>query len=455
MSTSPVTSFTGISTFSGDLNSALQRAISIASLPIQQLTNAKAQFDSQATELGKLGTLFSSLQSAMQSLASGTGSGSLSASVSDSSVLQATLNGVALPGTYTIQVLDPGSPSTALSNGGSPVTDPSTQNISANTSFTLTVGAATYTVTGQNLNSVAQSINASGAPVQATVINIGTPETPDYRLALQSTALGDVALQLNDGTDLLTGVTTGTTASYTVNGQPPGGTGISSDSATVTVAPGLNVTLEAAGTSSVTVAATTTTLSTALTSFVNAFNAVVTELQQNRGQTGGPLTGDSLLITLSDSLRQIGNYTGSDGAITSLTQLGIEFTQQGTLSFDSSKLTGLSQDQISQVVTFLGDPLSGGFLKSTADTLTTLVDPISGLLTSDLQSVEKQSQQEAQAISDAQDRVNQLAANLQAQFAAADALIATLQQQTQFITGLFNIPQLNSNGTVGNGTVGG
>ena len=58
-------------------------------------------------------------------------------------------------------------------------------------------------------------------------------------------------LQLNDGTNNLLGtLNAGTDASYTVDGQPAGG--ITTDSSTVTIAPGLNVTLEAVGTTTVT-----------------------------------------------------------------------------------------------------------------------------------------------------------------------------------------------------------
>jgi len=452
MSSSPVSGFTGISTFAPDLQTAFNRAIAIASLPIQQLTSAKSRFDGQAAELGQLGNLFTNLQSAVQSLASsGSGSNALAAAVSDSSVLQAHLGTGALAGTYTIQVLDPGSTSIALSNAGSTVTDPSSQNISSSSTFTLSVGGTNYNIqpSSQTLNALAQSINASGAPIQATVINLGSPGQPDYRLALQSTNLGNVSIQLNDGSsDLLSPVATGTNASYTVNGQPSGG--ISSNFRTVTIGPGLTVDLQAAGTTNVTVAASSTGLSNSLTSFVNAYNAIVAELQKNRGQAGGALTGDSSLITLQESLRQLVNYSGSSGTFTSLTQLGIEFTQQGTLTFNSSVVSNLSPDQVNQALSFLGDPLSGGFLKAATDNLNALMDPISGLLPGELQSVEQQSQHEAQAISDAQDRVNLLQTRLQAQLAAADALIATLQQQTQFIQGLFNIPKLNSNGTVGN-----
>src|SRR5579871_1566035 len=331
-----LTTTTGSSTFAPDLQSALNRAIAIASLPIQQLTNDQQRVGAQTSELNTISGLFSTLQQDVQSFPSGSGSSGLGASVSDQTILQASLTGSSLQGSYTIQVLNPGSSSTALSNAGStPITDPTKQNLSSSTSFTLAVGTTNYTITpaSQNLNALAAGINASGAAVQATVINLGSPSSPDYRLALQSTKLGNVALGLSDGTttNFLASTSTGTNASYTVNGQPSGG--ISSNSDTVTVAPGLNVTLEKVGTATITVSANTSAITSALQNFVNDYNAAFSELEKQHGQTGGPLTGDSTVLMAENSLRQLANYSGGSGSITSLTQLGIQFTQQGTLTF--------------------------------------------------------------------------------------------------------------------------
>ncbi|HXA68442.1 MAG TPA: flagellar filament capping protein FliD [Bryobacteraceae bacterium] len=461
MSTSSIPSLgttVGGSTFGPDLQNALNRAIAIASLPIQQMTSEQQQIQAQSTELNTISGLFTTLQSDLQSFPTGSGSSGLAAAVSDQTVLQANLTGSSLQGSYSIKVLDPGSSSTALSKAGStPVTDPTTQNISSSTSFTLTVGTTNYTITpgSQNLNALAAGINSSGAPVQATIVNLGSPSAPDYRLALQSTELGNIALQLNDGTtNFMTAPSPGASASYTINGQPPGG--ITSNTDTVTIAPGLNVTLEKAGTATVTVSANTSALSNALNSFVSDYNAVLAELQKQHGQSAGPLAGDSTVLTMQTSLRQLANYTGGSGSITSLTQLGIQFTQQGTLSFDSTALSGLSSAQISDAFSFLGDPNTGGYLQSATNTLKGLLDPTTGVIPNEAQNLQTQNQHEAQAISAAQDRVNQLNTNLTAQMAAADALIATLQNQTQFIDGLFQIPTLNSNGTIGNnGSSGG
>ena len=200
----PLTSTTGSSTFATDLQNSVNRALQIASLPMQTLQADQSTANSDISELNQLGGLFSSLQTSLQSLASGAGSNAMSASVADPSVLQANLSGSPLPGTYTVDVLNPGSESSAMSNPTStPVTDPSSQNISPSTQFTLTVNGQTYNIQppapAQSLNSLATAINSSGAPVTAVVVNIGSPSSPDYRLVIQSTNLGNVPIQLNDG----------------------------------------------------------------------------------------------------------------------------------------------------------------------------------------------------------------------------------------------------------------
>ncbi len=444
--TNPLTTLTGSSTFASDLQSALNRAVAIASLPMQLLQADQSQLNGRASELGALASLFTNVQGSLQSLASSTSGGALGATVSDSSIVQANLTGTPLPGTYTVDVLDPGSSASAISVAPSTlVTDPSTQDISQSASFTLTVGAQTFTIQPQtqSLNALAAAINSSGAPVHALVINLGSPAAADYRLVVQGSSLGDVAIQLNDGpNDLFTSLSAGSNASYTVNGQPPGG--ISTSSSTVTIAPGLNVTLQKGGIANVTVAASLNSVSTSLVAFVAAYNSAVAELQKNRGQNGGALTGDSVVLSMQQALRQIINYTGSSGSITSLTQLGVKFTQQGTLTLDSTALGNLSQSQITDALSFLGDPNAGGLLQFASHTLNGIVDPTEGLIATEAKAFQTQNVRDQQQIARAQARITQLQANLQAQMAKADALIATLQQQNTFLQGLFQFNTTNN-----------
>jgi flagellar hook-associated protein 2 len=439
----PQTSTTGSSSFASDLQASVNRALQIASLPMQALQVDQSAISSQSSELTTLGGLFNSLQTSLQAITSGTGNNALQAQVGDKSVISANVTGSALAGTYTVQVLNAGSSSSAISNSATAVADPTSQNISSSTSFTLTVGTSTYTVTGANLNALAQGINSSGAPVQAVVINLGSPSAPNYQLSLQSTALGNVALQLNDGTsNLLSSLNTGTDASYTVDGQPPAG--ITTDSSTVTIAPGLNVTLEAQGSSTVTVSSNLSSVSSQLSAFVTAYNAAFAEVQKNTGQNGGALAGDSTLLEMRQALTQMISYSGSGGSITSLAQLGVEFTQQGTLTFNSSALTGLSQSQISDALTFLGDPNSGGFLQYANNTLTSITDPISGAVATETQTLQNKNQQDQTEITNDQAQLTLMQTKLQAQMAQANALIATLQNQTTFLQGLFQADTSNN-----------
>lgn len=444
--TTPLTaSFNGTSQYAQDLQQVINRAVALAAIPMQQLIAEQNALSAKASAAQSLQNAISAVNTAVQQLSPATAN-TLSTSVSDSSVVDATAASGALPGTYTIQVTNAGSYSTASSNNGLPtVTDPSSQSISSSSSFTLTVGSSTYTIqpSTNSLNALANAINASGAGVQATVVNIGAPSSPDYRLALQSTSLGPVSLQLNDGSsNLLSTLTTGANATYTVNGQPSGG--ISSNSSTVTIAPGLTANLKATGTATVQVSFNESNIASALNSFVTAFNSAHTELQKSFGQNAGALSGDSTVFNTSSALSQLANYTASSGNIQSLSDIGIEFTDQGTLTFDSSKLSAMSPSQLGDVLTFLGDPATGGFLQSATNTLNGLLDPTTGTLPNEINSLNQQVTNEAQQIQVQQDKLNQLQDNLAKQMAAADTLIATLQQQTSFLTALLSTTNANN-----------
>ena len=454
--TNPQSTTTGSSTFSTDLQSAITRALTIAALPSQLVQADLNTVSGESQELAQLGSLFSGLQNTISALSSSASGGAQTASVSDQSVVGATLTGSALPGTYTVNVLDPGSASSAISIAPQPpVTDPSGQSISQSNSFTLTVNGTTYALqpVSENLNALAQAINDSGAPVQAVIVNLGDPSSPDYRLVLQATALGNSTIQLTDSNNnsLLNPLNSGSDASYQVNGQPPAG--ISSTSSTVTIAPGLNVDLEAAGTATITVAASLNTVATAIGNFVNAYNSALSEVQKNQGQNGGALTGNGIVLSMQQALEQLGSYNSgsSTSSITNLTQLGVTFTQQGTLSFDPTVLGGLSQTQIQDAVSFLGSTDTGGFLQFANNSLNSLTDPTNGAIALQNTAYQTQTTNDNNKLSTDNAQLTQLQSNLNAQMAAANALITTLQNENTLLQGLFQADTSNNQnaGTVG------
>lgn len=450
MSSSTVTpvTFSGSSTFSSAFQQVITRAVGIASLPLQSLQTQVSTFTSQQSTLSGIGADFSALQTAIQSLDSATG-GSPSATVSDNSSITASASTGALPGTYTIQVDDPGSSTVTLSNSsGTTVTDPTSGNISSSGSFTLTVNgtATTITPSGTSLEALASAINTSQAGVQATIVNVGSNASPDYRLSIVSNNLGGDTIQLNDGTnDLLDTLTTGTDAQYRVNGSS---TDVQSPSSQLTLSPGLTVNILAAssGPVTITVSNSYSGLQSAISNVVSAYNAAFTAIEKNVGQNGGALSGDSLIYTLSSALTQIAQYTsaGGSGNVSTLADLGVTLGSNGQLSFDPTVFASASPADIQQ---FLGSTSSSGFLQTVNNSLNVVTDSTTGLIASEYDSLSGQITATNSKISDEQDRINTLQTNLQAQLSQADAAIATLQSQNTYFQELFQA-QYGTNGTL-------
>ncbi|MGD1070254.1 MAG: flagellar filament capping protein FliD [Bryobacteraceae bacterium] len=458
MSTSSVTpapiTFNGSSTYSSAFQQVINRAVSIASLPMEALQGDVTTLTGQQSALTSLGTDFSALQSAVQALGNDV-AGSPSAQVSDSSAVSATASAGALDGTYTIQVDDVGSSTTTLSDPSLPtVTDPTSGNISSASSFTLTVNGVSNTITpsGTSLEDLASAINSAGDGVQATIVNVGSDASPDYRLAVTSDNLGADTVQLNDGTnDLLDTLSTGADAQYKVNG---GATDVQSTSSQLTLSPGLTVNLLAQTSSPVTITVSNdySALENDLSDFVSAYNSAAAAVQKNVGQNGGALQGDSLIDTLTGILGQITQYTSGSGSVSNLADLGLTLDDSGQLSFDSSTFSAASPADVQQFLGSIGASSSSGagFLQTVNNDLTSVTDTTSGLVATDYNSIQAQIAGDNSKISDDQVNIGDLTTNLQAQLSQADATIATLQSQDTYFNELFQA-EYGTNGTNSSG----
>ncbi len=449
MSTSPSalssqnsTYFTGLSTYSSDLNSAISREVQIASLPIQILQNDVTTLNGQVSEMQTVNSDVQAVQSAIAALATASGS-MLSASVSNPAVGAAALASNATAGSYSLEVDNLGSYSDALSIDGLPVvTDPTAQSISSSGTYTLTVNGQTVQPplqpAGASLDALAQAINGANAGVQAAVVNVGGSSAPDYRLSLQSTQYGSVSMQLNDGAqDLLAASgSPGQAVQYIVDGKS-----IQSSTRTVTLAPGLTMNLTGANVgapATVTVAPNAAAVSSALQTFVSAYNTAMAELDKNVGQSGGALAGQSVVYDLINGLQAVANYSGGGSLIPSLSSLGVTFNDTtGVLSFDQTAFDSAGTGQTDALSAFLGSAAGGGFLQVATNTLSSLVDPGNGILTQDISSVESSIASTTQQITDQQNSVNLLQQNLTQQMTAADAMIYSLQQQASYLTDMF------------------
>jgi len=447
------TGFTGNSSFSGDLQNVITRAVQIATLPMTQLQNEQSTLTGQQTELQTLGNDFQSLQTAFGAVDSAASS-SLAATVDNNSVASASVSSGVLAGTYAVDILGLGAQTNTISNSTLPsVSDPSSGNISTSSSFTLTVNGTNYSLTpaSKNLDSLVSAINSSGANVQATVVNVGGSASPNYELSIQGTQYAPTTIQLNDGTqNLMNQLSLGSYVSYQVNGQPS--TPATSTTRSLEISTGLTVTALATGTANVTVAQNASGVENALSSLVTSYNSALTELNNNRGQNGGALSGNSIVQDLTTVLQNLTQYTStSSGTIQNMTDIGLSFNSSGQLEFDSSTFEAAASSSLDNVMSFLGsESANTGFLGAASTALTSVTDSTTGLISQESSSLASSISSLATKISSDQTYISNLQSTITAQMAAADASISALQQQVTQITSLFTAEQYDQQ-TLNNG----
>jgi flagellar hook-associated protein 2 len=319
--------------------------------------------------------------------------------------------------------------------------------------YTLVVGSNTYNFTpaDNSADAVASTINSQyGSLVQATVVNVSSTDTPDYRISLRSTTAGtSMNLDLRKTTAVsyqnmqTTGAfaqTPGVLAQYAVDG----GGAVQSNTRTITVSNGVTLTLQATGQTDVTVTRSTSALNTALSAFADAYNATVDELDKQRGTLGGPLQGQSIVSILSKSLSSIATYGSTSGQISSLETLGLSLGKDGHFTYTPLVLMGTDLTHSAGVTAFLGSAAGGGFLQSATNTLKNLEDSTVGLLKNAETDLTAQITKIGSRITLQQNRVYQLQAQLINQMAAADALIASMEQKYSFLNSMFQAQQTAS-----------
>jgi flagellar hook-associated protein 2 len=439
------TIFAGSSRYANDFGLIIDRAIAIASLPLSQLNNQKNALYAKSEALRALQNKIASLETSIANLGSGLASKTLLATASNADIVRPNLSSGALAGSYTLDILSAGSKTLSMSKDAlNAVSDPYTQSISAATSFTLSVNGVDTVISpaANNLSELAKAINSSGAGVTANVINLGGNATPNYRLSLQSNKLGPVSVSLSDGTqDLLDTLSTGTLASYTVNGFPA--VPIESDTRTVTIGMGISVDILRAGTTEVVVSQSAGPVADTLQAFVVAFNASIEELDKQHGPNAGPLRGDPLLYSIGNEFRSLTGFTAASGILTRLADVGITADKFGRLSFDRTKFQDATAENPQALLNFLGSETTPGFVQSATAIMKRLQESSTGFLPAAMARLTKEITRQDELIAQNQIRIDLMRDTLTAKMAAADALIAGLEQQVKVFNGIFEA-QINA-----------
>jgi flagellar hook-associated protein 2 len=339
-----------------------------------QLTALQAQ-DTVFTSLGSdLSTLTTSLQTLTDF------SGVMSekqGSSSNTNVLSLTsASSSATAGSHTVVV-------NSLAQTSSEYSDAVSVSDTLAGSVTIQVGSgASQTITvdssSDTLSTLAAAINSAGVGVTASIIT----DTSGSRLSLVSGNSGaDGQLTVTSGlSDATTGTNvgfntgqTGVDASLTVDGIP-----LSSSSNTVSTAiPGVTFQLLSAALGSpvqVEITNDNTAIETAFSSLVTAYNAVVKDLSTQEGKDASgnaePLYGSPTLALIQGQLSSGLLAGAASGSVAGVTQLGISFNNDGSLSLNTDTLDSMLNTNFSDVTGFLQD--SGSFGQSFATMLNNL-----------------------------------------------------------------------------------
>jgi flagellar hook-associated protein 2 len=371
-----------------DVQSLVSQLMTLERRPIDKLNTQVASYQNKISSFGTLNGLVSGLQTAAQGLNSNFQG--YTAAPSDASIFSASASSQAAAGSYTLDVANLArsqslvavgqtSSTTAIGDGSTTTITFDFGTISGGTLASGAYSGAAFTTNGSGTKSITidgtnntlqgirDAINTAKIGVTATIVNDGSG-TP-YRIALSSeksggsnslkitTSGGDGtidALLANDpaGVQHLNQTAAAQNANFTVNGIA-----ITSPSNTVTDAiEGVTLTLTKPTTTqaNLTVVRDTKAVSTAVTGFVDAYNALVSQLKSRSAygsstDTNKPaLAGDGTVRLMLDQLHGIFNV-GASGALTSLSQVGITTKADGTLKLDSSKLNSALASNFSDV----------------------------------------------------------------------------------------------------------
>lgn len=355
-----------------------------------KLNLLKSQQQSYQTTLSAFGTLQSALstfQTALQGLSDPTQFLQMAATTSDNTILTATAGNGAQAGSYNVQVSQlaqaqslsaagVASQSAAIGNGSPTKLTITFGTIDGGTLSNGTYSGATFTPnaaqqplnitidsSNNSLQGIRDAINAANAGVQATIVNDGSG-TP-YRLVLTSASSGaNMSMSISStaatsggtadpaissllsydptGTQNLTQTAVGQDAELTVNGLA-----VSSHTNSVSGAiQGVTLNLLKADKATITTTNNSTAVSAAVNGFVAAYNALQGTIGKltafdPTGQNTGPLLGDPTVQLIQNRIQSIlnGSLPGVSGtALSTLTQIGVNFQADGTLAVDSAKL---------------------------------------------------------------------------------------------------------------------
>jgi flagellar hook-associated protein 2 len=421
--------------------------------PLNSINKSISTDNAQISAYGSISSQISSFQSSIAGLVTSSTIKATTASSSSTAVLSVSNDGTALAGEYKItdvtlaspQVLTSNISNTAYTSIGSSIGTTGSITITGTTTTTIT--PTTYTVAG--MVDAVNSANISG--VSATIVNLGTSASPDYQIRIINTSDTAATITLSAGNDF-TGLAFTSTAAVTGSLKINGTTVTRSSNTIADLIPGLTINLVGTGDSTITVAQDNSALSAKISEFVTAFNTLDKSLKDissydATAKKGAALYGDYTINSLRREIRSIVTSTLDDVSATSynrLSQVGVSFESDGTLSLDSTTLnTAISANfnKVASLFSGTGDSTDDSELQGFAyqlNILLTTATGIDGLITNRKSSLQTEIRRLQARAEQEQLRLDDLQQLYQRQYTALDTAVASLNSMASYLTNQFD-----------------
>lgn len=431
-----------------DTTTIINQLVSLERAPATRLQSRITQNERGISALNSLSTRFDSLLELAKDLAVDAQSFvPVIASSSHDSVV-ATAEASAQLGSFTFAV-DSLAATHRLVSGGT--TAALTDTVATATSTVqITVDGTAYDVdTGDgSLQALIDNINATdGLNVSAQAVNTGS----GLKLQLAATETGADGVFTIDTTNLdgtfaggMPVLTQGADAQITV-GDQAGAYQITSSSNTFTdVVEGVSFTVteaDPAETITVSVEADPDTLVDQVSSFVEAVNGLLTQmdadLKNGLEGTPGALKGNSAVRSLRDNLLNAVTFAVSGSALGSAGLIGIESTREGGLSFDEDAFRDALADNPDQIVELFrsDDENAPGIAQRVESLAERATEFNTGLLDSAVDALEDANRGLKDDIDAIDLRVSLRRTTLERQFSALEVTLQGLQSQQQWLAG--------------------
>ncbi len=456
-----------------DIKGIVSQLVALEQKPLQQLQTRASSLQTQLSAFGQLKSQLANLQDQVAKLANTANWGTLSLTSSNSAAVSGTLKSGATATRFAVEVsqlarsqaaasdpvaagTQPGSGTLSISLGSWASVDddnnPATPDVMQ---FTQGDAAAVDVdiAEGDSLSAIAGKINAANAGVTATVITDASGE----RLAIRSVETGEAqafrvqASNLGAGSTLdtlaydpentATGMTLTQSAQNTqatINGVNVTSTDNRFDGVVAGVA--LTVSQVTSGPVDINVAQDKNAVRTNINNLVESYNALSNALKEMTKydpatKTAGSLQGDGTAVGLQAALRRMISGLGPAGTeFKRLSDIGLEFQQDGTLKADPGKLNK-ALDKLDDLKTFFTAPGADGAngLAVRMRNFTQGMLDSNGTLTTKNKNLQTALDRNAKDQEKLNERVERVEARLLAQYSRLDTQLANLNALSGYV----------------------